>query len=1037
MSKIRLSFFGSIEITVDEVPAELPTRKAVALLCYLAITNRPQPRERLATLFWPEFDHARSKTSLRRALADLRKALGKEWLLANRQTVELDPTGELSVDVHEFRALLGADTRSKQNLSQALALYTADFLDGFALKNSLAFDEWQFYERESLRQLLGDALTTATQLFAEDEELTAAIEYGRRLVALDPLHEPATCRLMELYAQNNQWTAVVRQFEICQRLLLDELGVTPDAETMALFERLKSERGQGASERVAPKQPLEPETPTTERHNLPRPATSFIGRQKELEKIGTMLADPQVRLLTILGLGGIGKTRLALEAARLQIDRFAGGVWFVDVLAADSTETLAIEIAQALQVRLQGSALAQEQVLEALQQRGEPLLLMLDNFEQLTEGGTLISYLLSQTEWLKVLITSRERLDLVEEWIFAVEGLQFPAVFDEDDPFAEPPPEVTADGQFEAVNLFVQRARQASQTFVFTDQKETVVEICRLVEGLPLALELAAAWVRMLSCEQIISKIGDSLDFLSSTKRNVVDRHLSIRAVFEASWGMLLPDEQDALAQLSIMRGGFTTEAAETVTNASIFTLNGLVNKSLLRVQRQSHFALHELVRQFGADKFEQNFASSEPQFERLMSYYMSLLHSDEETLFGAKQAATLDRMELEIDNIYQAWVWAVRQGRIEALLQGFHSLYNYHSMRSKYAQGERIFGQTISLLERRLSRTVVGQANKSFYILLIRLLARRGEFLYIIGQLSEAKDVLLEGSRLCENVQLQNEIELIAKNLGVIYYLQGEYEKAKETTRYALKLFKNNKNHHEIAYSYMNLGAIALAQGETEQAIKYHEACLKIYQEKNYDWGVGNSYRFLSLSSLRKNELDKAAHFATKSLEIFTSLQTETGIALVLNNLGLLAYKSGDEIKAFDLFNASLQAGKKSNSYVSQASTLQNMGRVEKEKGNLEQSFALFIDSLKLAAKSEAIPLALNIILDIIPVLALRDSSYNLTAISEFVKTHPAANWETRSRIKDTPKLILVDRLSQTDNKTEITLQAVVSELVAFGKAN
>lgn len=1010
MPILNISLLGSVLFEVNGVKKDIATRKAAALLIYIAVTNQPQRRDSLAALFWPEFDNSRAKASLRRALADIKRGLGPDWLLTGRQMAQLNEQADIQIDVNRFRTLLSDSQVSPSNCIQAIELYRADFLDGFSLKDSLAFDEWQFFERESLRQALAYALETVIGRKQQDGDFQAAVTYARRYISLDPLHEPAQRHLIQAYVKSGQWTAAVRQYDECVRLLDEELGVEPDSATVNLFEQLKNERSQAPApfKEVAellsePKpEPVPEQKRPTELHNLTLATTSFIGREKELAQIANMIADPNVRLLTIMGLGGIGKTRLALQVAqqvtKTQLDQFSGGVWFVDMLAADSEEALAIAIAQTLSLTLRGSASPRDQLLAELKEHNQKRLLILDNFEHLIECASLVSYLLSQTGAIKILVTSREVLDLAEEWLFLVDGLPFPIEPALDDMPLEQTA-VLATGQFGAINLFMQRARQAKHDFSFKEEKEQVIAICRLVEGLPLALELAAAWVRMLSCQQIVDKIQLSLDFLSATQRNIPDRHLSIRAVFETSWELMLPHEQDALAQMSIMRGGFTPEAAEAVADASIFTLKGLLNKSLLRARGKNHFNLHELVRQFAADKFELRYVSSEPQLERLMTYYMSLLYQNEETLFGPEQAHTLDLMEPEIDNIYQAWVWAVKRGRIDLLLKGFHSFYNYHSIRSKYLQGERIFAQTIDLLQVTLPESSSKSHINKAVVLLARLLARRGEFLHIVGQLTVAEKVLNEGLLLAQQKNLRVEQELIVQTLGVVLYLQGNYEKAKEFSNQALSLVIQSENLHEVAYAYMNLGAIELALGNLALATKHHQESLKIYEALEYEWGIANSLRFLGTTSYRNDQINKAEIYAKQSLDIFQKLQTDGGTALALNILGMVAQSSGDLEKALELYKQSLQLGYDSNSYVIQANALQNLGLLSHQLNELDQEEDYLYKALDTARKAESTPLMLNIMLDIVPLLEDKGDFHKVGTIMTFIRNHPVRAWETQSK--------------------------------------
>lgn len=453
---------GSPRVEQEEVSLKINRRKAVALLAYLAVTGQAHRRETLATMLWPDNDQVSAHAHLRRDLSELHKALGGGWLDISREAVALEPGGDLYLDVADFRRLLDGCAAHGHPLdevcaacmpllSQAAALYHGDFMAGFTLPDSPDFDEWQFYEREELRCDLAGVLRKLAQGHAARGEFEAAIRHARRWLGLEPWHEPAHRQLMQLYAWSGNPGAAMHQYQECVRVVEAELGQPPEEATRELYEAIRARRvpapplwaeeeagrphGDGLADfALPPARPGELPAAPPPRHNLPQPATPFVGRDEELADIGRLLLDdPDCQLLTLVGPGGIGKTRLALQAAAQALDAFPHGVYLVPLASVSSTEFLAPAIADALSLSFYGSADPQAQLLNYL--REKEMLLVLDNLEHLLEGTSLLSDILSSASGIKLLVTSRERLNLQREWVREVHGLPFP----------EPPPSPPSD----------------------------------------------------------------------------------------------------------------------------------------------------------------------------------------------------------------------------------------------------------------------------------------------------------------------------------------------------------------------------------------------------------------------------------------------------------------------------------------------------------------------------------------------------------------------------------------------------------------
>lgn len=380
---------------------------------------------------------------------------------------------------------------------------------------------------------------------------------------------------------------------------------------------------------------------------LPPQPTLFVGRQDELTEIAHLLSEPDCRLLTLTGAGGIGKTRLALAAAEAaQQTAFPHGVYFVALQPLTSPDFIVSAIAAALNYTFYGELEPKTQLLNYLREKS--LLLVLDNFEHLLEGADRLPELLDAASDVKLLITSRERLRLREEWVFDVPGLDFPENG-----------HVTGLKDYTAAQLFVQSARRAGYIAQPADNS-AIIRICQLVEGTPLAIELAAAWVRVMPCAAIAREIERSLDILTATTRNLPEKHRSMRAAFEHSWNLLTDPEQTVFRQLSVFRGGFTREAAEAVAGATLAILASLVDKSLLKVQPTGRYDLHELLRQYAAERLE-DAGEADAASQRHLDYFVKFAEQVEAHNFGREQIARYDRAELEFDNLRTALTWSIK----------------------------------------------------------------------------------------------------------------------------------------------------------------------------------------------------------------------------------------------------------------------------------------------------------------------------------------------------------------------------------------
>lgn len=534
MPHLQLGVLGTLRITRNNAPStKLESDKTRALLVYLAVeADHAHRRETLIGLLWPEEPEETARHNLRQALFNLRQVIGDQtanppFLFITRDEIRFNTASDYSLDAAEFDAHLDATTRHSHSqletcavcaseLQDAVELYRGKFLQEFFLEDSAEFEEWALMQREARHQRALEALTHLANYYEQHGDLTATRRCAARQLELDPWREQAHRQRMRVFAVEGQRDAALAQYETCRRVLAQELGVEPSSETRELYQTIKAEVGRMLQSRAIADEEKKVSS-------FPVPLTPFFGRERELAELVQLIADPNCRCITLVAPGGMGKTRLAIQAAANHRSEFAQGVAFVQLAAIHSTESVSPAIANALGFSFYGPMSPRLQLANYL--RDKQMLLVLDNVEQLVEAAEVFVELLQHAPEIKLLLTSREPLNVQGEWVFEIAGLDVPL-----NERAE---------QFEAssaVALFMQRARRTRTGFGLHEQnRASVARLCRMVEGMPLALELAATWVKTLSVAEIVAEIEGSLDFLSASTRDLPERHRSIRAVFDHS----------------------------------------------------------------------------------------------------------------------------------------------------------------------------------------------------------------------------------------------------------------------------------------------------------------------------------------------------------------------------------------------------------------------------------------------------------------------------------------------------------------------
>lgn len=921
MTALELTLFGSprLKIGGQDITNKI-TGKALALFVYLAVTGQPQRRDVLADLLWSEYSNQEARNNLRYQLPDLRQVLGN-YLLITTQTISFNSQSNYWLDVEVLRTSLDAEGQqfNAQSLQAALDLYQAEFLAGFAVRNAPVFEAWMARQREALHQSAVQGFYTLAELYQQQGDYRAALATTQRLLHWAPWHEAGYRLQMQLLVATGHRTAALVQYTRCRGNLADELGVEPEATTVALYEQIRrSHADQSACTKSASTERAHPqcEQPSTHvpaqaksnvpldlaselepLHNLPSQLTQFFGREREIADLSLQLHKEDARLITLVGEGGVGKTRLALAVAQALLEdadapqalpvrrlsssdveltlqaspksknqnqKFPDGIWFVPLGSITTAGELATQfplaVAKAIGLQFSGQRPLLTQLFAYLQDKA--LLLLLDNAEHLLPELTdLLVELLQTSPRTTLLVTSRHLLNLQAEFVWPVIGLAVPVSSE----LTKLTP--AAVERYSGIALFVERAKRAQRNFQMTAENQAeIIAICRFVEGLPLAIELAAALTKQYGCAELYKALQRDYRILSTSFADLSPRHRSIKAMLDYSWQFLTPEEAHTLAACSIFAGGFTREAALAVTGATPLMLTKFVDQSLLQM-RGGRFAMHKLMRQYAAEQLAQTSKQQAAAFMRHARYYIDLLQGLEaQFLIDVGAQAVVQR---DLDNIRIAWRWSIEQCDLALLAKGTESLYYFYRLAGLYGEAIQLFEAAARPVGELVS---VSAMDAEAVALLARLLYHTAEFYRRL-------DKVAIGERLAQE---------------------------------ALKLGKRLANPTLQGWAYHELARLAYARSNALAMHTLAEAGCKQARQAGAPYLIAECLNDLGIAvSVCHGPLIALPHFH----EALTLLQSGTNLpleAFVLVNLGF-----------FSLANCQYQAA---HTYLQRGVTLQHL---------------------------------------------------------------------------------------------------------------
>ena len=881
---IEIFAFAGFKINIAGRWLTLKNRKAQALLIYLA-SHQDQSHERavLAEMFWPDLPEATARNNLSKALGQISEIFlpaddALPLLETTRHTISMAGSAGWQLDANRFSGLVkqggsyqDAD-ESAAFLDQAVSLYQGEFLAGFSLADCPTFEGWLLLQRESLMLMARDSYQSLAEFHLERGDFKQAQKFARSQLALDAWHEEAHRQLMRALHGMGLRNDALTQYEACRQILRSELGLEPEQATRTLFEQIKSAE-------TKTELPDHSQTPIA---RLPKRLLPLVGREGELDELLTDLKDPSCRMLTIAGVGGVGKTSLALEAAWQAAPNFRDGAVFVNLeglqLTADTDlhEQLAISIGTALEMTFSGKEKVQQQLYRVL--GNQEMLLLMDNLEHLITASSIspvhsvpafVTELLNRAPAVKVLATSREMLAIPAEVVLVLNGLPVPKTDQTLATIAE----------YSSVRFFVGQAQRIQREFrLGSNNFVAVAEICRLVDGLPLAIEMAARWATHFSCAEIAAAIKDNLDFLAAERLQPTQRHQSVRAAFAYSWRMLTPGEQKMLAQLSIIPAQFSREGALRITEGSLGNLVTLQSKSLLRLESPGTYSLHQLLRQFAREELKSQTAEElQALHRRYADFYLHELARHGEGFDQEWPGEAIKAIERDIENIRSAWQTAMELDIFDSIDQALQPLYHYYRIQGLFHEGRKLFEQAVATFRSKLEKD---NGNRLLLDLLGRSLLRQGRYIRFLADSEQAMPLLREGLEYLQRLGDGSDLPRGHAYLGEALLRAGHINQAKPHLDKALTLYRQNADENGIALALELQASCASQAGHFEEADRFFKDSVAHSRRTGNKRMEGRSLHDWAVQLIQRGQVGQAAELLRESQNIARELDLRMPIA-------------------------------------------------------------------------------------------------------------------------------------------------------------
>ncbi|HEY9121798.1 MAG TPA: tetratricopeptide repeat protein [Brevefilum sp.] len=898
-AEIVMQCFGGFRLDVDGKEIHnFSTDKTRALLIYLVIESpRSFRRSHLAGLFWSDFSEEQALHSLRQTLVWLKKAIPRKadqpplWI-TKQDSIAINPEVDLWVDLKAFDIAYQRTLKnfsSDQNLDciniielqKAVSLFKGSFLERFSLSASPLFDEWVLTIQESSSQKAAHLMHLLCEYYERRADYINASALADRIILLTPWDETAYMHSMHLYALRKHWgTAAKRYFQL-KKYLNESFSIEPEAAVTDLYKNIRqaSLTSTLIQPAVIPVQSSRPEH-----------AASFWGRKKEISALVSMLSDPKIRMITLLGMGGIGKSRLAIEIGHLLHGLYNDGVFFIPLREVTSSEGLIHQFAEILNFRFSSSTPHDQQILNFL--REKRMLLILDCFEHLLTYHSALNFLsdlLFQAPGVKLMVTSRDHLNLQEEHIFQLGGLDFCA-----GESIEPQECEIRD----SVALFVDRANQVNHPFFLDPQTEPLVSrCCRLLEGHPLSIELIAASARRDNLSDLLSNLEIDLLSIHSPLVNGAPEHSSLSIVMEKSWNALNQHEQETLTRLAAFKSSFSIEAYLEVSQSPRSVLSCLVNKCWIQTSDSDRCYFHEIIRQFVRviTIESKNFRDSQAQHA---TYFISRLNEINNATSSSFTENLLDRMETDLQNYTDAWHYYLENAEFMTLVLVLEPLYQFFKIRSRFQEGINLFQ---------------------------------------------------EAFQSCSNTHLRIKLAI---RIGNLAHRLRQNELTYQMFSFAIKELANTPDNDEAGLAHIGLGDYYLRQKNYELALQNAQKGIEYSQASEDIAKQASAHKLLGLIHNRLAQFPLAKQALTQSIALSRKINDRRGMISSLNILGDLACNDGDYSAAEAYFLESLSYSQSFKDLYNQAILLNNLASVYRPQKDYEAEESVLIESLAICRK-------------------------------------------------------------------------------------
>ncbi|GAB4580554.1 MAG: BTAD domain-containing putative transcriptional regulator [Anaerolineales bacterium] len=910
---LQIFLLGSPHIILNGNAIQgLTSIKSKALLYYLAMNRRPMSRLTLAGLLWPEKNDTEARTNLRQAVRQLRQVLGDAeeggYLMTTRDALAINENLPFDVDAMIFEWMANAGLNGDmQVLQSAVNRYQGEFLSGFYLEDAYGIEEWVLLTRERLRSLMIQCLLILAHYYAEQSEIKSGLDTVRQLLEIEPWREEAHRLMMQFLAWNGQISAALSQYERCRDILLKEMGTKPGVETLALYEAIRTNR---IPRKVFLTGEPKPQAISIERpNNLPPQQYPFIGRKQELLEIKRLISTQSTRdtkpLVTLVGTGGAGKTRLALQIGAELLPHFSDGVWFIQLATITDPDLVpqALSTALGLQERMERAPL------DLIQEhfRGRTAMLILDNCEQVVQAcAEVVRTLHTKCPSLTILVTSRELLKIPGEISYPIPPMTIP------NRQALPPFDELL--QFDSIRLFVERALTSWPAFPFTPSTAPyIVEICQQLDGIPLAIELAAVRVNALSVEKILERLSYRFQLLTQSYPSTLPQHRTLLASVDWSYDLLDIAERALLQRLSIFSGGWSLEAAEAICADTpeglsysfplhpmeiLDLLTRLVDKSLVQIPEvrgeETRYHLLETIRQYAQRKLREVGEETQAS-ENHARFYLRLVIQANPMLRSAHQKEWTSQLTTEQANIRAALNWWLQTNPSNAL-QMAGLLGRYWDRKGFYMEGRETLAKALSIAD------TAPIAYKIKALKWASGLAMRQASYDTATMLAE------EGLALSRAQDHPANIATFLNILGLIASGQGQDHAAQIFLEENVHIQRSLGDPWGLASSLDNLSNVTRAIGNPQKALEYMLECLEITRKLGDNYLIANNLVGAAECYLDLNQLQTAHEFLEEAILIQQEIGDQQGLAIALGELGIIAWLQQNKTLSLRYQEKSLQ---------------------------------------------------------------------------------------------------------------------------------